>query len=156
MKFTGSFDLPAEPEQVFDKISDPVFFAGCIDGVSGLEEVTPKKYDAELETRIAYIKFRFAMEVEIVEEVRPSRLVAKAVGTPKGMAGRLTSTATAALEPVEAGTRVSYEIDLTMAGKLGSIGQPVLRSKAREMEGNFVRNVSASFEGADASQEVSR
>ena len=32
---------------------------------------------------------------------------------------------------------MSYEIDAALTGKLGSLGQPVLRSKAKEMERQF-------------------
>jgi carbon monoxide dehydrogenase subunit G len=42
-------------------------------------------------------------------------------------------------------TKVAYEIDVALAGKLGSIGQPVLRSKAREMERTFVERLHAAF-----------
>lgn len=149
MKFTGEFELPAGREAVFDKINDPVFFASCIEGVSDLEEIDPTHYRAQMETRIAYIKFRFDIEIEVVEATRPERLVARAVGAPRGIVGRLTSQATARL--VEAGdaTRLVYEIDLALAGKLGSIGQPVLRSKAREMETAFVRNIGAAFENME-------
>ena len=34
-------------------------------------------------------------------------------------------------------TKVVYAVESTLAGKLGSIGQPVLRSKAKDMEKVF-------------------
>ena len=44
-----------------------------------------------------------------------------------------------------AGTKVSYEIDAALTGKLGSLGQPVLRSKAKEMERIFTQRIRAAF-----------
>lgn len=145
MKFTGEFVVPAERDIVFAKLNDPQFFASCLEGVSDLEEVDPTHYTATLETRIAYIRFRFDVAVTIAELDAPGRIVAMVEGTPKGVIGRLTATATAQLDAVEQGTSVSYEMDVALAGKLGSIGQPVLKAKAKEMERGFVRNVDAAF-----------
>jgi uncharacterized protein len=145
MKFNGGFTVPADRETVFARLNDPVFFSSCLDGVSDLVEIDPTHYTARLATRIAYIKFNFAIAIEIADIVAPSRVVARAEGTPLGIVGRLTALATADLAETEGQTEVTYEIDVSLAGKLGAIGQPVLRSKAREMERSFVEKLHAAF-----------
>ncbi len=62
-----------------------------------------------------------------------------------GIVGRLSSTSTATLTDDGANTRVTYEIDASLTGKLGSIGQPVMKSKAKEMERQFARAIAAAF-----------
>jgi hypothetical protein len=42
-------------------------------------------------------------------------------------------------------TIISYQVEATLAGKLGSLGQPVLNSKAKEMERQFIENLRSSF-----------
>ena len=42
-------------------------------------------------------------------------------------------------------TKVTYSVESTLAGKLGSIGQPVLRSKAKDMEKIFASRLRAAF-----------
>jgi len=42
-------------------------------------------------------------------------------------------------------TDIRYEIDAVLAGKLGSIGQPVLKAKAKEMEKQFAERLTAAF-----------
>jgi len=147
MKFTGEFIIPAPRAEVFKRLNDPHFFASCLEGVSELTEVDDEHYTATLETRIAYIKFRFEVAVTLVERVAPEKVIAKVEGTPKGIVGRLTATAEARLSDIEDGreTLITYEMDVALAGKLGSLGQPVLKSKAKEMERSFVRNVDAAF-----------
>jgi carbon monoxide dehydrogenase subunit G len=49
------------------------------------------------------------------------------------------------------GTKVSYEIEAALTGKLGSLGQPVLRSKAKEMERMFAQRMSAAFAKSETS-----
>jgi carbon monoxide dehydrogenase subunit G len=147
MKFSGEFSVPAERPVVFERLNDPQFFASCLDGVQDLVEVEPTRYTATLETRIAYLKFKFVIAVEVTGREPPSRVFAKAEGTPLGIVGRLTAAAAATLEEAGEQTLVCYDIDVALTGKLGSIGQPVLRSKAREMERSFVGRVNAAFVG---------
>lgn len=87
MKFQGEIQVAAPREAVFDKINDPIFFASCIEGVRDMTEIDPDHYKATLETRIAYIKFKFAVTVDVVDRDRPNRVVARAEGTPMGNRG---------------------------------------------------------------------
>src|ERR1700704_897891 len=89
MKFTGRIDVPAPRQAVFEKLRDAHFFASCVDGVQDLVEIDDRHYTATLESRAAYIKFKFAVTVEIVELDDPVRGVAKAEGPPFGMVVRL-------------------------------------------------------------------
>ena len=154
MKFTGRIDVPAPREAVFEKLRDAHFFASCVDGVQDLVEIDDRRYTATLETRVAYIKLKFAVAVEIVELDEPVRVVARVEGTPMGMVGRLTATSAASLEEQDGGTAVSYELDVALTGRLGSLGQPVLNSKAKEMERQFASRILAKFHVANAGSET--
>jgi uncharacterized protein len=76
----------------------------------------------------------------------PDEIEAKIEGTPLGVVGRLTATSTTRLTEADGQTLIQYSIDTTLTGKLGSIGQPVLRSKAKEMEKQFTERLRAAFE----------
>jgi len=43
------------------------------------------------------------------------------------------------------GTKIAYDVDAALTGKLGSLGQPVLRAKAKEMERYFAARLAAAF-----------
>lgn len=150
MKFAGEISVPADRSAVFEKLRDARFFASCIDGVRDLTEIDPTHYAAVLETKIAYLKFKFDIAVEMTEIVPPLRMTARAEGTPLGIVGRLSATSVADLRSQDGETVVAYDIDVALAGKLGSLGQPVLRAKAREMERRFVEKLRAAFAGAPA------
>jgi carbon monoxide dehydrogenase subunit G len=154
MKFTGKIDVPAPRQAVFEKLRDANFFASCVDGVQDLVEIDDRRYTATLETRVAYIKFKFAVSVEIVELDEPVRVVARVEGTPVGIVGRLTATSAADLAEQDGGTAVNYELDVALTGKLGSLGQPVLKSKAKEMERQFASRIQAKFQTANAGSET--
>ena len=154
MKFTGRIDVPAPRQAVFEKLRDAHFFASCVDGVQDLVEIDARHYTATLETRVAYITFKFAVSVEIVELDVPVRVVARVEGTPIGMVGRLTATSAANLEEQDGGTAVNYDLDVALTGKLGSLGQSVLQSKAKEMERQFASRIHARFQATNAGSET--
>jgi len=145
MKLTGEITVTAPRQIVFDKLRDARFFASCVDGVHDLNEIDAMHYSATFETKVAYMKFRFAVTVELVRVEPPSEIEAKVEGVPLGVVGRLT--ARSILHVVEVGeqTKIRYETESTLAGKLGSIGQPVLRAKAKEMEREFAKRLQAHF-----------
>ncbi len=148
MKFTGELTVPAPREAVFDRLRDAPFFASCVEGVGQLKETAPDHYAARFATRIAYIRFEFEITVEVVRAERPQIIEARIEGKPHGVVGRLSALSTARFDNAEDGTKVSYNIEATLTGRLGSIGQPVLNSKAREMEKHFVANLRKAFPGA--------
>jgi uncharacterized protein len=145
MKFTGDIVIPAPREAVYAKVRDARFFASCVEGVQELNEIDPDHYTAVLETKVAYLKFRFNVAVEVVRAEAPREIEAKIEGAPLGIVGRLTATSLTRLADDDAGTKVSYEIEAALTGKLGSLGQPVLRAKAKEMERLFTERMRAAF-----------
>jgi carbon monoxide dehydrogenase subunit G len=92
------------------------------------------------------MKFSFKVIVEMTRADPPNEIEAKVEGTPLGVAGRLTATSMTRLTDVGEGTQIAYEVEAALTGKLGSLGQPVLRSKAREMEKQFATRMSAAFQ----------
>jgi uncharacterized protein len=145
MKFTGDFLVEAPREAVYAKVRDARFFASCVDGVQELNEIDPDHYTAVLETKVAYLKFKFNVAVEVVRADPPREIEAKVEGTPLGIVGRLTASSVTRLADEGGGTKVSYEIEAALTGKLGSLGQPVLRAKAKEMERKFAERMRAAF-----------
>ena len=149
MKITGELTVPAPQAAVFDAVQDARFFASCIDGVQELTEVDPTHYDAVLETKVAYMKFRFKLSVAVTRKEPPDTIEAKVEGTPLGMVGRITATSLTRLSQVGDETKIAYEIDAAITGKLGSLGQPVLKSKAKEMEKQFASRLREKFSSSE-------
>ena len=145
MNVSGEFTVNAPRERVFETIRDPRRFVSFVDGVHDLKELYPTHYEAMFETKIAYPRFNFAITVEVIRIEAPGEIEAKIEGVPLGIVGRLVAKSTTKLTDVGGATTVSYSVDSTLAGKLGNIGQPVLRAKAKEMERQFATRLRAAF-----------
>ena len=130
---------------MFKALSDAPFFASCIEGVRDLKQIDATQYDAVLETRIAYMRFAFKVVVEMSRISPPEDIEAKVEGTPLGVVGRLTATARTRLAEAGGAPVIRYAIEATLTGKLGSMGQPVLKAKAKDMEKQFAERIAAAF-----------
>src|ERR1044072_10051326 len=111
MKFTGDIWLNAPRTAVFAKLRDARFFASCVEGVQDLNEIDPDHYTAVLDTKVAYLKFKFNVAVEVARADPPREIEAKIEGTPLGIVGRLTARPVTRLAEEGGGTQVSYEIE---------------------------------------------
>lgn len=149
MKIAGELSVRAPRQEVFDALKDARFFASCVDGVQELTEIDPTHYAAVFETKIAYMKFKFNVTVEMTKAEPPDLIEGKVEGKPMGLVGRLTATAMTRLTDDGDATKIAYEIDSALTGKLGAMGQPVLKAKAKEMEKQFAERLRARFEGAE-------
>ena len=143
MNVSGAFKVDVPREIVFRTICDARTFASFLEGVQDLKEIDSAHY--EFETKIAYLKFRFAVTVEVTRIEAPCEIEAMLEGNPLGIVGRLVAKSITRL--VEAGneTEISYSVETMLTGRLGSIGQPVLRAKAKEMERQFINRLRAAF-----------
>jgi carbon monoxide dehydrogenase subunit G len=145
MNINGEIRIPGQREAVFDTLKDPKQFVSLVEGVQDLNQLDPSHYEALFETKIAYLRFKFKVAVEILTMERPSRIATRIEGTPLGIVGRLSAVTETTLTEIGDQTQIKYSVDATITGKLGSMGQPVLRSKAKELAAQFAHNMSALF-----------
>jgi carbon monoxide dehydrogenase subunit G len=145
MNISGKLRISANREAVFDRLQDARQFISLVEGVQDLKEIDPTHYEAVFETKVAYMRFKFKVAVEVLSMERPSKIAAKVEGSPLGVVGRLSATTLTTLTEVGNETQIDYSVDAIITGKLGSMGQPVLRSKAKELAAQFARNMSALF-----------
>lgn len=152
MQFAGHIKVKAPRAAVFAALRDARFFASCVEGVSELAEIGPDRYAATLETKVAYMSFKFKVTVELLRAEPPREIEARLEGVPLGLVGRLAATTRTRLDEAGDETIIDYSVEAALTGKLGSLGQPVLRSKAKEMERQFAARLQAAFDrtGAEA------
>jgi carbon monoxide dehydrogenase subunit G len=149
MNVSGEFTIPAPRAAVFETIRDPKSFITLVDGVRDLKEIDPTHYEAVFETKIAYLNFKFKVTVEVLR-LDADEIAARIEGTPLGVVGRLTATTRTTLTEAGGETKIAYSVDAALAGKLGSMGQPVMRSKAKDLEKVFVSRLRERFAQAAA------
>jgi len=84
-----------------------------------------------------------------VEAEAPRRLVAEGRGEDPRLGSQVDVRTTLDLAPTgSGGTTVGYRSEVKVLGRLGSVGDAVMKVKARELAGRFADRVRAAIEGA--------
>lgn len=146
VKVEGSFRVEAPIERVWQLFLDPQQLCRVMPGCEEARQIDATHYQATLSTKVQFMTIRAHMAAEIVEREEPAHVVVVMTGDTIAMAGSFHMRMTVDLKPDASGTAVRYDIDLTMLGRLGSLGQPIVRTTAKRLSDEFANNVTASLE----------
>lgn len=146
MRISSSFTIPAAPHEVFDRFLDTGTMRSCIPGCQELERLDDMHYRGQLVNEVAHVRFNARFAAEIVELARPRLVRAVLTGEDRRLGSSLKLAASLGMEPAgESACAVSYEMDLALWGKLGRLGEPILRRRSAEVERDFVAAFTAAF-----------
>ncbi len=142
MKIADSLEVEFPIQRVWDLLQDPRRFMGAMPGVQSIEIRDETTFDLTVAQRVGPFRVQFQVTINLVEVTPPTRLVA--TGQGKESSGTLLRIPSAVLELealVEDRTRLSYEIEFSLMGKLGTLGYPMIKHKAGEMSKTFADNL---------------
>lgn len=146
MRISSSFSIPAPPHEVFDRFLDPETMKSCIPGCDELERLDESHYRGQLVNEVAHVRFNARFAAEIVEMNRPRLVRAVLNGEDRRLGSSLKLTASLGVEPDgDSDSAVSYEMDLALWGKLGRLGEPIIRRRSAEVERDFVTAFKTAF-----------
>lgn len=147
MIIEDQFEVNAKKQDVWDFLMDTKELAGCLPGCEDVNEVGEGVYQAVAQVQIAFMKLKFNLNVRITEMNPPDQLLSEIDGKPIALVGQLKVKAKMDLIEVdESITKVQYYMDISLAGKLGSLGQSAFRSKSIEIGAEFAENIRKALE----------
>lgn len=126
---TGTVDLPALPEAVFQVLLDPAALARVVPGCNALEPIGENRYRADVTVGIGMIKARYAAEIALSELDPPRSL--RLAGTGLSSLGTASGSGRVTLEPAGSGTRLHYDYQAEVSGKVAAVGSRMLEGAAK-------------------------
>jgi 2-furoyl-CoA dehydrogenase large subunit len=121
---SGSLEIGASPDAVFAVLLDPAAMANVIPGCRALVPIGEHRYRGDVTIGVGFIKARYDAEIELsdLDPPRALRLSAKGAG---GL-GTAAASGRVTLEPTVPGTRLRYEYQASVSGKMAAIGGRML------------------------------
>jgi uncharacterized protein len=145
--FEEEFTVSAAPEAVWDFLLDPNRVAPCLPGCENVAVEDATTYRVRLTVKVGFLSTSQNLKVEIVESDRPRHLVSLARGEDRKLASQVEVRNTLDLAPTSANaTLVRYRSDVRVLGRLGSVGDAVMKVKAKQLARDFAANVRAAIE----------
>ena len=136
MTMTGDYVLPADRQTVWNALNDAETLKACIPGCESFEKVGDNQFAAVAVAKVGPVKARFKGQVALSDLDPPNgyRIAGEGQG---GVAGFAKGGAVVRLEDAEGGTRLSYDVEAQVGGKLAQIGQRLINSAAKKIADDF-------------------
>jgi uncharacterized protein len=156
MKMSGEEMIAAPIKTVWQALNDPAVLKKCIPGCESISKSSDTHMKARVVVKVGPVKAGFTGNVELKNLNPPHSYRIEGTGEG-GIAGFATGGANVNLEAVAEGTRMTYDVDAQIGGKLAMLGSRLIDSTARSMAAQFFEKfaaVSATLAPAAASPKV--
>lgn len=139
MKLTDEVIIPVPRQKVWQALNDPEVLRQAI---PGCEEIV-KKSDTEMEAKVTVkmgpVKASFKGAVTLSDLDPPNGY--RIQGEGKSMMGGAVGGANVRLEDVPEGTRLTYDVDAQVTGKIASLAQRFIEPTAKQLSAQFFESL---------------
>jgi 2-furoyl-CoA dehydrogenase large subunit len=139
LKATGDIDIAAAPQQVFDTLLNPESLARVIPGCHALKADGEHSYRAEVTVGVGFIKARYTVQLQLSELNPPHSL--RLSGSGESSVGTGAGKGLVRLTAVQDGTRLHYEYQAQVGGKVAMVGSRMLEGASRLIIGQLFESL---------------
>jgi uncharacterized protein len=147
LTMTGEVDLPSRQELVWAKLNDPDVLKACIPGCESLEKTSDTSFQAVAKIKIGPVSATFRGKVELSDIDPPNGYTIAGEGQG-GIAGFAKGAAKVHLSPQGEMTRMTYEVEAQVGGKIAQLGARLIDGVAKRMADQFFERFAAAVAAA--------
>ena len=135
MKLTGSYKINLEKQKVWDALNNPEILKQSIPGCEEFKKNSNTEFTATATNKIGPFNASFTGEIEIKNIDAPNSYTIEGSGnSPVGFA---TGSAKVKLENSNGGTKLIYEVNANVGGKIAQVGSRLIDMTAKKMADIF-------------------
>ena len=139
MKMTGEEVIAAPRQAVWDALNDPEILKQAITGCQEIKKKSDTEFEAKVVAKVGPVKASFTGDVKLSKLNPPRSYVISGEGKG-GVAGFAKGGATVRLSDTgDSATKLSYDVDAQVGGKLAQIGSRLIDSTAKKMAADFFK-----------------
>ena len=143
MKLSGTYDIPAPRDRVFQAITDPAILQKAIDGCEKMVKTAEDSYDAHLKIGLAGIKGSYVGKVHLKDLQAPQSYTLLIEG--KGGPGFIKGSAKIQLNENGDHTQIICDADATVGGMIAAIGSRLIEAVAKKMMADFFQRFASAI-----------
>ncbi|MEE8524400.1 MAG: carbon monoxide dehydrogenase subunit G [Thermoanaerobaculia bacterium] len=155
MKIQGEYVFDAPRDTVWEAVIDPDVLTRVLPGAEDFHEVGDHEYEGMLKIKVGPVQGKFKGKVKLSDLKAPESYRLDLDG--KGAPGFINGQGDLRLEDAGSQTKLHYEIDAKVGGRIASVGQRLLDSTTRvitrqALEG-LERQINARTTSSEGSEE---
>tara|TARA_Y100000591_G_C21814275_1_gene689733 strand:+ start:1168 stop:1743 length:576 start_codon:yes stop_codon:yes gene_type:complete len=135
MKLNGSYQINLEKQKVWEALNDPEILKQSIPGCEEFKKNSNTEFTATATNKIGPFNASFTGDIELKNINAPNSYVIEGSGnSPVGFASGLAQVK---LEDSEGGTKLTYEVEANVGGKIAQVGSRLIDMTAKKMADIF-------------------
>jgi len=135
MKLSGSYQINIEKQKVWECLNDPKILEQSIPGCEKFEKNSDTEFTATATNKIGPFNASFTGDIELKQINAPHSYVIEGSGnSPVGFASGLAKVS---LEDSDGGTKLIYEVEANVGGKIAQVGSRLIDMTAKKMADIF-------------------
>ena len=135
MKLTGSYQISLEKQKVWEALNDPEILKQSIPGCEEFKKNSETEFEATATNKIGPFNASFTGNIELKEINAPNSYIIEGSGnSPVGFA---SGSAKVNLEDNGDGTKLIYEVNANVGGKIAQVGSRLIDMTAKKMADIF-------------------
>ncbi len=145
MEFSGNVVIRAPRAAVWAFVTDPNQVGSCGPGVESIEVIDATHFRARAKVGVGFITSKFAVDLEMAEQIAPDKAVIKARGQAPGSAvdgsGQMLLSG-----PPEGPTVMDWSASVQISGTLATVGARLIEGTANKLIGQSFDCIRAKLE----------
>jgi len=142
MDMSGDRLIAAPKDKVWAALNDPDVLKECIPGCESIEKLSETEMKAVAAVKLGPISARFTGKVLLSDLDPPNGYTISGEGQG-GVAGFAKGGASVKLTDEEGGTKLAYQVNAQIGGKMAQLGARLIDSTAKQMAESFFSKFSA-------------
>ena len=135
MKLSGSYQINLEKQKVWKALNDPEILKQSIPGCEDFKKNSATEFTATATNKIGPFNATFTGDIQLKDINAPNSYTIEGSGnSPVGFA---SGEAKVNLEDSEGGTKLIYEVEANVGGKIAQVGSRLIDMTAKKMADIF-------------------
>jgi len=147
MKLSGSYQINLSKEKVWEALNDPEILKKAIPGCEEFTKNSETEFTAKATNKIGPFNASFTGDVELKDLNPPNSY--KITGSGNSPVGFASGEAFVKLEDHEQGTKLIYEVEANVGGKIAQVGSRLIDMTAKKMADIFFGKFSELISSTD-------
>jgi len=135
MKLSGSYQINLEKQKVWEALNDPEILKQAIPGCEEFIKNSDTEFTAKATNKIGPFNASFTGDIELGDLDPPNSY--KISGSGNSPVGFASGEANVKLEDYENGTKLTYEVQANVGGKIAQVGSRLIDMTAKKMADIF-------------------
>ena len=146
MEMSDSREIKADRSTVWAGVLNPEVLKECVPGCQEMTGSAEEGFEATVVQKVGPVKATFKGAVTLSDMVEGESLTLSGEGKG-GAAGFAKGGANVTLDEIDGGTRLNYEVEAKVGGKLAQLGSRIIDGFAKKMADQFFENFAMAVEG---------